>query len=79
MRLTIAFALTVAATLLMGPRAQAASTTWCAIDETENCTFSSLQQCLAGANSTNAICEPSNYIEDQQEFSPRVRRHTTKR
>ena len=76
MRFIIALSAVAAATLFVAPQANA--TTWCSIDETESCIYSSLQQCLEGANSTNAICEPSNYPEDQQTTSPRVRRHAAK-
>lgn len=73
MRSFIALSALAAAALFAAPQANAASTKWCSIDETESCIYSTLQQCLEGANSTNAICEPSNYPEDQTD-APRVRR-----
>lgn len=79
MRFIIALSAVAAAALFIAPQANAATTTWCSIDETENCIFSSLQQCLEGANSSNAVCEPSNYREDQQGLNPRVRRQASKR
>ena len=72
MRYILALGVATAAALFVAPQANAAST-WCSIDETVSCNFSSLQQCIEGANSTNAICEPSNYAEDQV-GAPRVRR-----
>jgi hypothetical protein len=73
MRPLIALSVLAAAAFFVAPQANAASTKWCALDGTESCTFSTLQQCLEGLNSTNAICEPSNYPEDQV-GAPRARR-----
>ena len=73
MRFIIALSAVAAAALFVAPQANAAPAKWCSIDETESCIYSSLQQCLEGANSTNAVCEPSNYPEDQI-GAPRVRR-----
>jgi hypothetical protein len=78
MRSFIALSAIAAAALFVAPQAHAASPTWCSVDETESCIYSSLQQCLEGANSTNAICEPSNHPEDRA-GAPRVRRQTMKR
>lgn len=75
MRTFIALSALAASALFVAPQANAASTKWCSIDETESCIYATLQQCLEGANSTNAICEPSNYPEDQV-GAPRVRHQT---
>ena len=78
MRSFIALSALAAAALFVAQQTPASAATWCSIDETVSCSFSSLQQCMEGANSNNAICEPSQFPEDQQGVSPRVRRHAAK-
>lgn len=77
MRSLIALSALAAAALFVAPQTSASAATWCSIDETVSCNFATLQQCMEGANSTNAICELSQFPEDQGQ-APRVRRQTSK-